>query len=214
MPSAATTSPPAPPRQNPVKTVNPRHPRHPRYLVPSIIITAMLLGQVAVSVYSVPHKMQGRQHTHQTWPFLDYPMYAYASGPPVETTIVTMTAVLNDGAMINVSKEFMGFSWFTWRWRVIERLVASRVDDDPEKAELAALVEQHRAEALEKVLTQIAKFSDSPLAELRVDEVLFRVEGSRLVETQGSKSIDFSAIGGVTQDQPIDPEIIEVQRDE
>lgn len=184
-------------------------PRHKRF-VPTAIIVVVLLGQLAVSVVSVGYKWEGRQHAHQTWPFLDYPMYGYASGPPVETTVVNLTAVLENGKELDISQQFMGYSFFTWRYRIVDRVFAKRPSEKA-SPERAALVEAHRAEALEKILSQVAAVTPVRVVELRMGGDYYLAEGGQLIKKPILQVVDVSNLAAPTENAAVDPGLIDVQ---
>lgn len=80
------------------------------------------------------------------YPFVDYPMYRRAYGPPVEARMYQMVAELPDGRRVDVSAEYLGIKRFAWEDATVKRILAEPGN---------ALVEEHRADALGRVASAV-----------------------------------------------------------
>lgn len=90
------------------------------------------------------------------YPFVNYPMYRRAYGPPVEARMYQMFAQLPDGRRIDVSPEYLGIKRFAWEDATVKRILA-----EPG----GPLVEEHRAEALDRVTAAVqARNGAEPVA--------------------------------------------------
>lgn len=173
-------------------------------LVPALLIVGLLGGQVAVSAYSAALKWQtGREVYHRTWPFLDYPMYSNAEGPPVTTNVPQLFAELPDGRRVAVTYEAMGLEYFGWRFTVLERLVAKPVSK--EQSELAALVEAHRDEARELAAAAVQRMTGQRPVRFIVERRVYLLEGHELKESDQVQIADMPPaplIPPAPQEQP------------
>lgn len=84
------------------------------------------------------------------YPFVDYPMYRRAYGPPVEAVMYGMHAELLDGRRIDVTAEYLGLKRFAWEDVTVKRILA-----EPGDGPRAALIAEHRSEALERVTAAV-----------------------------------------------------------
>ncbi|MEM7576465.1 MAG: hypothetical protein AAF328_03230 [Planctomycetota bacterium] len=136
--------------------------------MPAVLITLVLLGQAAATATGTYVKLAGNGYWDDTvWPFMDYPMYSAAHGPPVQASSATLAAELSDGTEIDVTPAYMGVAFFAWRYHLVERIVAGTPTG--EHAHLADKVEAHRAEAIQRVVDQVTRDAGVRPVALRVD---------------------------------------------
>ncbi|MEM8783851.1 MAG: hypothetical protein AAGE65_13485 [Planctomycetota bacterium] len=138
--------------------------------LPFAVITLVLLAQAAATATGVVVKVAGNGYWEDTvWPFMDYPMYSAAHGPPVQASSATLAAELPDGAEIDITPDFMGLAFFAWRYHLVERLVADETQLDARYAHLAEGIVADREEALRRVVDQVVRATGARPVALRVD---------------------------------------------
>ena len=163
------------------------------YILPLLVLSVVLAGQLAVSAAGVRAKLGGSTYHATMWPFVDYPMYSRSSGPPVTTSAVRLVATLANGSEVVVDTEFMGLNWFAWRDHVVERLVADPLPDPERDPALAALIEEHREEALERVWSQVVIATGEGPVDLMVYRTVYTLEGRRMVTSEVEQPVDLTA---------------------
>ena len=156
------------------------HFMRPSHRLPLAVITLVLLAQAAATIAGLSVKLAGDGYWEDSfWPFMDYPMYSAAHGPPVQASSVALIAELPDGTELDISAEYLGLAFFAWRYQVVERLAAGPLE--PEHAHLADVIEQHRVEARQRVVDQVRQnLGVTPVA-LRIDRRTHRITDAGLV---------------------------------
>ena len=163
-----------------------------RMVWPAALVGVALVGQASVSVGSLVHKLRGGGTIHhRTWPFFDYPMYSRAAGPPISTSTVRLLAEGEDGQRYEVAMHDVGLEYFAFRFNVVERLVADEVGAD--QPELAALVEEHRREAREKVLSAMAAAGRPRPVRLIVERTIYELDGRAVKDRKVQEVHEWSA---------------------
>ncbi len=160
----------------------------PRFLLPSVVIVLVLLAQVVVTVTGAAVKWKHNTFEDHYWPFLDYPMYSEAYGPPVQTSTVELLATLPDGQTAVVDATYMGLDFFGWRYHIVERLVAPVPTG--QYAHFAEAVAEHRAEALRRVVSQVETVAEATPVALTVNRRVYTIEDNELIEHDEVSSID------------------------
>ncbi|MCG8509471.1 MAG: hypothetical protein MI741_09615, partial [Rhodospirillales bacterium] len=121
----------------------------PKHWVISFVIVAVLGMQVAAY-------FTGKRY----YPFIDFPMYNRAFGPPVECFTDEMHAEMPDGRWINVSPTYMGIKFFAWQDVTVLRIISP-----PGKGKYKQRVEEHRIEARQRTRDTVAnREGQSPVA--------------------------------------------------
>lgn len=150
------------------------------FILPVCIMSLMIGGQVCATFAGVVFKLRhGKPFYYQSWPFVDYPMYAQASGPPVQAFTLELFAVTDAGERVVCDTEAMGLNHFAWRYTVVERLVAEAVPPSGDPV-LAALVEEHRREALGKVVHAVEQHAGRPPTQLIVERTVHELRGRHI----------------------------------
>ena len=162
------------------------------YILPLVLLGAALLSQLAVTGAGVAAKLDGRTYHATMWPFVDYPMYSQSSGPPVRTTTVQLRAVLDDGSEAIIDDTFMGLNHFAWRYHVVERLVAEPLADPAADPALAALVEEHRAAALDRVWNRVLVETGHAPRDLTVYRTVHTLSGRRIDTEELTQPVDLA----------------------
>lgn len=162
------------------------------YWLPGLIIVFVLGSQISVSAYSAVRKHGGTPElVHQSWPFLDYPMYSRSSGPPVQADTTRLFAELPDGSRVEVTAKFIGLKYFAWRYGIVERLVAEPIG--PDRPELAAKVEAHRIEARDKAAFRVEQVSEQVPVRFIVERTVRTLQGREIQTTTAEQSLEMPA---------------------
>ncbi|MEM1445899.1 MAG: hypothetical protein AAGF84_07585 [Planctomycetota bacterium] len=173
----------------------------PEHRLPVVLITLVLLGQAGATVTGVAIKAFGSGYWDDTvWPFMDYPMYSAAHGPPVQASSATLAAELPDGTEIDVTAEFMGLAFFAWRYHIVERLVADVRQLEPRHAHLAEGIVADRKEAIRRVLEQVAQANGLRPVALRVDRRTHTITDEGMVITDTPTRIAVPGLPKVSRD--------------
>lgn len=152
----------------------------PEHRLPTAIITLILLGQAAATATGVAVKVAGDGYWEDSaWPFMDYPMYSAAHGPPVQTSTATLFAKLPDGTDLAITPEFMGIAFFEWRYQIVERIGVGEITE--RHAHLAEGIEADRVEALGRVLEQVRQAVGVVPVAVRIDRRTHTITDAGLV---------------------------------
>ena len=162
------------------------------YLIAVVLLVLVLGAQAATSGYAVLAKALGWPPSQlRTWPFMDYPMYSAASGPPVSTNDAMLVAVLPNGNEVRLDDKALGLKFFAWRFRVVERLVAEPGPaDDPT---LAALIEEHRAAALAQTHRALTRLGHRRPERLVVRRNVFTLRDGEIVRESTEEPVRLDA---------------------
>lgn len=147
----------------------------PTHLIVSILIVAVLGLQV--------YAFFGKDQT--AFPFLDYPMYNRASGPPVQTVTRELFAELPDGRRVEVDPAYMGVAFWAWRFHLVERVLAR-----PKPGQEQSQVALDHVEAIGRVVDQIRRREGARPAALIVESITHRLEGGRIVQYPSTDRVD------------------------
>ncbi len=124
-------------------------------------------------------KWAGDKPHAQTWPFIDYPAYSPEHGPTLQTDEPMLYAEFADREPIAIDPAFMGLGYYSWRYRLIERLVAKPIETSTDPGH-ARLVEQHRAEAYARICQQIAEQVGQDVTQLTLERTHYTIRSGDL----------------------------------
>lgn len=154
----------------------------------TLLIVAVITTQLSVGARALLSAAAGGHARADIWPFLHYPMYSDAKGPPVQTSSVQLTAELADGSTMDISMELMGLEHFAWRYHIVERLVADKIDPDREALQ-SALVERDRDTARMLVCEKVLRATGQQVRRLDVLRQVYRIDDGRLVHETWQQTI-------------------------
>ena len=159
-----------------------------------MLLILVLGAQAATSGYALAAKTRGWAPSKlHTWPFMDYPMYSAASGPPVSTNDAMLVAVLPNGDEVQLDDKALGLKFFAWRFRVVERLVAEPGPaDDPA---LGGLIEEHRADALAQTYDALTRLGHGRPGRLLVRRNIFTLRDGEIVRERAEQSVPLDLPG-------------------